>query len=822
MSSGSPRSKGAYARFHRSRNRRQAWAVLVAIGLIFVLLPTGLSSEDITPGILITKDSAQTHRPLEAFDAVSMAAVDLDGDGVKEILAHNDNNNFYVFNGASGALIAELETNHPDGWGARVLSGPAVGDLTGNGLYDIVLTNSAGWITVFEVQPTTGAQKMHFEKQWEYLLDPHNENPDYADEMAYGSWGGHPGLDGPTFLADASGDGRDEIFVQLDDMPGLYKLTPDGQVDWWSHSSDGNSGPLVADLTGNGDLEAIYPSDGGRLHIYDAHTMQHRCSFSAQSHGAWPASISVSPSVADLTGDGRQEIVFGARNVHHDQSDPDWIDKSNAHHFAVRHDCSVLWQRSFDWNNPHVHMHPAPVDITGNGRFDVIFQDWNTVGHKPGNWEHTGAGNVYALQGDTGALLWRYEAQTSWSNNNLAVADVTEDGAPEILVNEYVGGQDGYSLLSLTGHRTGFIESPSGWQVTKGPLVADLNGDGRLDIIMPLHRGADFCDQPKDIGCREGALQIYHTKSSATPLYGNNHRLNAQVSGQPSDPGTPGAFEPGFTNLRGNEWWVETEVTDPRVTKVDARVNGGPWIALQATDWGSWAESLHARQNSIVQLRAVADDGSTGLSDCYQWTEATRTSCPDADPGEGPGEDPEPPGDGSVEFTNVRGNAWWVETEASADRTITGVAARIDEGAWQSLEATGWGSWAKSIHAPQESLVEFRATFADGSSDRSGCYRWTQAEPMSCPSDGSGSDPFEAQFMGVRGNAWWVETEVEADRSLVAVHARVDQGSWQSLSETDWGSWAASLHASKGSDVVFRASAGDGSMVHSSSYSWPP
>lgn len=808
---------------------RQSVVLFIAFFFVFAMLPVTQAGGGVEHGMLITSGSAGTSRPLEAFDAVSMAAVDLNGDGVKEILAHNDNNNFYVFDGATGALIAELETNHPPGWGARVLAGPAVGDLSGNGLFDIVLTNSAGWITVFEAQPVSGPQKIQFVKQWEYYLDPHNENPNYANEMSYGEWHGHPGLDGPAFLADAHGDGRDEIFVQLDDMPGLYKLTPGGQVEWWSHASDGNSGPLVADLTGDGRLEAIYPSDGGHIHVYHADSMHHRCTFSAHGHGVWPGSISVSPSVADLTGDGRQEIVFGVRNVWHDQNDPDWIDKSNAHHFALRDDCSVLWHRSWTWNNPHVHMHPVPVDITGDGRLDVVFQDWNTIGHKPGNWEHTGPANLYAIQGHTGNPLWRVDTQTSWSNNNLAVADITGDGRPEILVNEWLS-HDGISWYSLQGDRLGFVQVPGSWQVTKGPLVADLNGNGRLDLVVPVHRGASHCEVSKDIGCREGALQVYHTSSSAKPVYGNNHLLNAGVSGtSPAPPWSPppeepsdGSFSARFYNIRGNEWWVESNVeSSQRVDRVDARVDSGAWRSLDKTGWGSWANSFQVPDGSVVQLRAMASDGSTSLSDCLRWPDVKTVSCPDGD--DGPAPTPPAPGDDAVRFREPRGNEWWLETDVDADRSITAVHARIDGGQWRSLDATSWGSWAASHHAPGGTIVQFRATLDDGSTARSDCYRWTGAERTTCPGGGDAGDPDgTGGFQNVRGNEWWVETDAVFDPGLVGVQARINGGTWQDLDMTDWGSWAASLHVPDGSTVEFRAVMDDGTTTRSEPYKWLP
>lgn len=565
---------------------------IIAILLIAALVATAVPAKaqnEIEEAFLITTGSADPERPFEAFDAVSMAAVDLDGDGAKEIVAHNDNNRLYVFS-ADGELLSELRSRVPEGWPVRELGGPAVGDISGDGKADLVVANSAGHVTVF-------AQD---DEQWVRLW----ETDVVDDERA--------GLDGPPFLVDADKDGRHAVHVQLDDAAGLFKLDPTGDVVWHEQLSDGNAGPVAGDLDGDGILEVVYPSDGGGLWVFDARTMEHRCTFNAHEHDASPGSISVSPTLADLTGDGALEAVFGVRNVAEEQ-EGDWIARSHAHYFAVDAECAVVWQQTFDWGNPHVHMQPVPVDVTGDGALDVLFQDWNTIGHLPGAWEHTGPANLFALEGATGELLWRVETPNLWSNKNLAVADVTGDGEAEILANELQHG-DGLGLFTLEGQRSGFVPAPQGWVVSKGPLVDDLTGDGHLEIVLPVHRSADFCERELDVGCREGALAVYSTGSQATPLYSNNHHLSIEP-------------ETAFTNVRGNAWWVEADVvSDHPVDAVEARVDGGEWQPLSSTVWGSWARSLQVPEGSVVELRAITGDEET-RSHCHAWPEATPSVC---------------------------------------------------------------------------------------------------------------------------------------------------------------------------------------------------
>jgi outer membrane protein assembly factor BamB len=471
---------------------------------------------------MITTGSSDPFLSFEAFDAVTIATFDLDGDGTKEIIAQNDNNNLYVFNGRTGELLWELVTEHPREWEARTIAGPSVGDVTGNGLVDIVVTNSAGWLTVFEVQPAEDPEdKFHVEMLWEKWMDPREQEPDYLRNHPWAEFEGHPGLDGSAYLADASGDGRDEIFLQLDDMPGLFALNGDGEVIWYANWTEGNSNPVAADLTGDGVIEVMYPSDGGQIVLINGKHLHGICTIDLKEEGPFPASISVAPTVVDLTGDGAKEMVFGVRNAVEDEDDPEWYLEQNAHFFAVTADCEVLWHQTWDWANPHVHMHPVPVDLTGNGDLAVVFHDWNTVGHKPGDWQSTGEANLFAVDAQSGELIWHRETQSPWSNKNIVVADVIDDGDEEILVVENRGGNDGIMLYDMQGNRVQFIPSPEGWDVTRGPAVADLDGDGFLEIILPVHREASGCTRELDVGCREGAIVVYKTPGVGDPTWSN-------------------------------------------------------------------------------------------------------------------------------------------------------------------------------------------------------------------------------------------------------------------------------------------------------------
>lgn len=180
-------------------------------------------------------------------------------------------------------------------------------------------------------------------------------------------------------------------------------------------------------------------------------------------------------------------------------------------------------------------------------------------------------------------------------------------------------------------------------------------------------------------------------------------------------------FTATFSNVRGNNWWVETNVTaDGTIAGVDARANGGTWVPLSATTWGSWARSLSTSTSGTFEFRARSNNNELSMSGAYSWPSGT------------PVNNPPPVNNPSftATFNNPRGNNWWIEVNVSSNGTLAGVDARVSGGAWQALNSTTWGSWARSIFAATGSSVEFRARGSSGGTAQSRAYNWPNATPV--------------------------------------------------------------------------------------------
>ena len=164
------------------------------------------------------------------------------------------------------------------------------------------------------------------------------------------------------------------------------------------------------------------------------------------------------------------------------------------------------------------------------------------------------------------------------------------------------------------------------------------------------------------------------------------------------------------------------------------RLNGGAWQPVTKQSWG-WGVSYHIVQGTVVQLRATSATGATDLSECRQWippsgqdaaivacvgttTSTTSTTGSTTTTTTSSGF--------SATFSpKAVGNDWWVEADVAANAPLSGVDAQLNGGAWTALTHQDWGSWAKSINAPNGTTIVFRATSTDGSVATSQPVVWT-------------------------------------------------------------------------------------------------
>lgn len=169
------------------------------------------------------------------------------------------------------------------------------------------------------------------------------------------------------------------------------------------------------------------------------------------------------------------------------------------------------------------------------------------------------------------------------------------------------------------------------------------------------------------------------------------------------------------------------------------------------------------------------------------------------------------------------GNEWWVQIKLTSSATwINEVQVRDEGGSWKAMSVASWDKSVRtaSFHIEPGHKVSFRYDSKQFPGQwRHSCWFEHPSGREVCHMAG---DPFTATYSDLKGNNWWVQVDVDANKAIRGVDARVNGGTWKALTLKSWGDWAASFHVPTGSVVEFRTTATDGSTHTSSKYTWPP
>jgi hypothetical protein len=266
--------------------------------------------------------------------------------------------------------------------------------------------------------------------------------------------------------------------------------------DCGGHNNCHASSAVVADLTGNGRLEIIVASNNGYVLAYTHNNngLQLLWQRDLAPHFGMPAGkqrIHSSPAVADLNGDGSLEIVIGAGSTV-------GSDRTRGGIIVLNADGSVRanWpQIAADEISPQgypdaIYATPALGDLTGDGQLEIVATGFDKRIYA---WRHDGTLlpgfpiDSYHLQRfPTWTDLVGKLADTIWSSP--ALADLTGDGYLEIVVGTDEGNYDN----SWGGNGSGWTcpyATPPGWPPGYcGGAIYAIDRFGNILPGFPLYK----------------------------------------------------------------------------------------------------------------------------------------------------------------------------------------------------------------------------------------------------------------------------------------------------------------------------------------------
>ena len=249
-------------------------------------------------------------------------------------------------------------------------------------------------------------------------------------------------------------------------------------------SDSGN--PYSSDLNADGISEVLLASwHNGSTHAFDGGRIQWGQggpSWSTINATLLPTLGVLGIAVADLNGDGRPEVIFA--NYYNGSS------------FVT--DSYIYWGSASGYSTSARTSLPtlgavgiAVADLNNDGRPEIIFANYRN--------DSTSDVNSYIYWGQPGGIYgtqygtsWRTELPTSWATG-VAIADLNSDGRPEIIFPNYRSGPfheiNSYIYWGQSGGTYG-VQYGTSWRTdlpTRGAqavTVADLDVDGRPEVIF--------------------------------------------------------------------------------------------------------------------------------------------------------------------------------------------------------------------------------------------------------------------------------------------------------------------------------------------------
>lgn len=354
---------------------------------------------------------------------------------------------------AQGHEPSGTDMSIPDGWpfhpGDEIPGTPAFADVDADGAIETIFATRSGWVWVLGRGglPLSG---------WPASIKETTSGGVCATDI----------------------DGDDRLEVILGDLTGgIHALRADGTpVRGWPIRFPGApelpaiEGPIAsADLDGDGANEIVVCQAVGRVCVFRA---------DGRPVPGWPVAIAAAedppnagtifarPALGDIDGDGRLEIVAAANNY-------------RVHVWDTTGRLLKGWPRLLENRGRAGYAEPVLADLNDDGRPEILV---------PTDRGFRGPARVYALDVAGRDLRgWPVDLPER-CNAGVAVGDLDGDGRLDV-VAATVGEQGWVLAWDARGRpRRGFPIGLAQLSVNASPVLADVDGDSRTDIIVAALR----------------------------------------------------------------------------------------------------------------------------------------------------------------------------------------------------------------------------------------------------------------------------------------------------------------------------------------------
>jgi hypothetical protein len=389
---------------------------------------------DATEELTVAHLSNQLNNPHLGRKYYDIKIADMNGDNIAEIVTSE-------FGYGSSAYLAIFTTSFDDegmisidqhiefNFGTGVYSEPqdiALGDLNGDGLLDVVLSEEGDVTDDFEAHTCI------------FINSSQNQSFSFESPIIFDG----DGYEGYVQVQDINGDGKLDIVTsrQTWNQLGIYLNTSeDNNVSFADKIIIENvvgPRPVFADLNGDGKIDMVataYLNDGRDIYIYSNNSteenIEFNLEFSVLAGGEPPAGggdwnwSSANPALADIDGDGKLDIIVTNGNCGFGCSVSGVSVIRN-----ISTDSELLFE--YDYSNFYQYQSnswPLRIgisDLNGDGKPDILTTDW------------LGGISIMLNSSTEGNILLEDQMILGVGNYplSLAMSDLNMDSTPEIIV----------------------------------------------------------------------------------------------------------------------------------------------------------------------------------------------------------------------------------------------------------------------------------------------------------------------------------------------------------------------------------------------------
>ena len=289
-------------------------------------------------------------------------------------------------------------------------------------------------------------------------------------------------MDG-MLMVDVDGDGRPDVIAER--LPEVYWLKPlDPQGNSWKAYKIGTA-PATGHVNGQGyGVARLVPGPKPQIVLATGGGIYYFQIPADPEKGSWPRTLVTNQAtdegfaVADFNGDGRLDIAAGlGEGVHEGKEVAWWENPGNGQGNWTMHHVGSTGE----WKD-----RTSAADLNGDGHPDIIVSEESV-------WKGT---SVFWFEQPPGASSsdWpRHKLVTQFTTNSVDVADMNNDGVPDIITGEHRGTKK-LAIWENVEHAASFIEHvvSAGRENHLGAQVTDMDGDGDLDIAGIAWDGYEY------------------------------------------------------------------------------------------------------------------------------------------------------------------------------------------------------------------------------------------------------------------------------------------------------------------------------------------